>query len=219
MRKSIFIILLTLGSLNSFANDSLSTHFELISTAFFWHPTAAHLIGVDNYWYQQSHSEINGFGNSFGPSVNFNYYLNNRVGITTGYNYLPFKITKEGTSNTGFMRNLRIGVIGRVFEQSILSVKCSTGLNMTSYSFQMPIKYKDIGDGNLTTNGFITGVFFTSGISLRIYKSLYFHTSFDYTYIPSKLIYTYSYKDISLTQTEITNIGGIGFKTGLEFRF
>ena len=218
MRKLMFIIVLILSSLTSFANDSLSTRFEFIASSFYLHPTATHLIGVDNYWYQ-SHSKINGFGNSIGPSVNFNYYFNNRIGITTGYDYLPFEKTKEGTSNTGFMHNLRIGIIGRVFEQSLLSVKFSTGLNMTPYSFQMPIMYKDLGDGKLTANGFITGVFFTSGISVKLYKRLYFHTTFDYTYIPNKLIYTYNYEDISLKQTEVTNIGGIGFKAGLEFHF
>ena len=219
MKKIIIIIVVLLFSQNIKANDSTSTHFELSASMLYWQPISAHMIGHTNFLMRE-YSEIYGFGNSIAPSLNINYYFNNGVGLSFGYNYLHLEKTEGSKSNTASLHNLRLGLGGRVFNKSLVSISFFAGINTVAhYHFEMPLAFTNSEGLNITADGYAAGVFFSAKANFHIYKSFFIHTSLDYTYIPTELKYSTVYTNIPISQTEKTSIGGVGILFGLGYQF
>ncbi len=218
MKKIILIIVVILFSLNIKANDSTVTHFELSVSMLYLQPISSHMIGHDNYLMYE-YSEIYGFGNAIAPSLNMNYYFNNEIGLTFGYNYLHLEKTEGSKTNTASLHNLRLGVGARIFDKSLISISFFAGINTVAhYHFEMPLAFNNSEGHNLTADGYAAGVFFSTEANYHFYKSFFIHTSLDYTYIPTELKYSTVYTNIPISQTEKTKIGGIGLLLGLGYQ-
>ena len=217
MKKTIIIIIVLLFSLNSKANDSTSTHFEINASMIYWQPLSAHMTGHSKHLMYE-YAAFYGFGNTISPSLNINYYLNNGIGLSFGYNYLHLEKTEAEKTNTASLHNLRLGLGARLFEKSLISISFFTGINTVAhYHFEMPLDNSE--ELKLTAEGYDMGVFFSAEANFHVYKSFLIHTSLDYTYIPSELKYSSIYTNIPITQIEKTNIGGIGIQIGIGYRF
>jgi hypothetical protein len=219
MKRLIIFIGLILFSLNSEAKDSTATHFELNASALFWEPISTHLVG-DYDSHSKLYSKFNGFGNTIAPTINLNYFFTNGIGLTLGYNYLFLEKTEAQQTNSAIMHNLRIGLGGRLFKESLISLSFFTGINMlTSYHFDMPTIFTAYGDSKLSANGSAIGAFFSTEANISIYKGIFIHTTLDFTYIPTTLKYNADYPSFQIYQSEITNLGGIGLQLGFGYRF
>jgi len=219
MKRIIIIIVVLILSLNTNANDSTATHFEVSASMLYWQPLSAHLIGYDDYLIN-SYAALYGFGNTIAPSINISYYLNNGVGMSFGYNYLHLEKTEANKTNAATLHNLRLGLGARLFKESLISISFFTGINMVAhYDFEMPLAFTNSEGLYFTTDGYAMGAFFSAEANFHIYKSFFIHTSLEYTYIPTELKYSTVYTNIPISQTEKTNIGGVGIMLGLAYRF
>jgi len=219
MKKIIIIIVVLLLSLDSKANDSTTTHFEVSASMLYWHPLSSHMIGPDNHLLFE-YAAFYGFGNTIAPSLNINYYFNNGIGLSFGYNYLHLEKTESNKTNTAILHNLRLGLGARIFDKSLVSISFFAGINTVAhYDLEMPLKFINSEGLYLTADGYAFGAFFSAEANFHIYKSFFIHTSLDYSYIPTELKYSAVYTDIPITQTEKTNIGGLGILLGVGYQF
>jgi hypothetical protein len=83
----------------------------------------------------------------------------------------------------------------------------------------MPLSFINSEGLYLKADGYAIGVFFSAEANFHVYKSFFIHTSLDYTYIPTELKYSAVYTNIPITQTEKTNIGGLGILLGVGYQF
>jgi hypothetical protein len=219
MKKIIIIIVVLMLSLDTKANDSTTTHFEVSASMLYWHALSAHMIGNNNS-IMYEYAAFYGFGNTIAPSVNINYYLNNGVGLTFGYNYLHLEKTDADKTNTAILHNLRLGFGARIFDKSLVSISFFAGVDIVAhYHFEMPLSFPNSEGLNFTANGSATGAFFSTEANFHIYKNFFIHTSLEYTYIPIELKYSTVYTNIPISQTEKTNIGGVGILLGVGYQF
>lgn len=216
--KKIFITLLLLFSLiYTKAQDSTYIHFDIKVSAIFWTPTSTHLLGTYRIG---SFNKVDGFREAVIPAVELSYFFKNNIGISVGYNYLQLEKVEGEYKNAAYINNLRLGISGRLYEKSRFGFTFSTGLNyIASYDMMMDHGDPRLDPSNLRATGTSIGVYFNTGINIKIFKGLYFATQFDYTYIPTELTYTYSDDILDLTQTEQSNLGGLGLQMGLGFQF
>ena len=193
MKKIILTSFLLFSFLYNNAQDSTYKHFDVKVAAIFWSPMSTHLLGT---YRMGDFNKVDGFGEAFVPAI------------------------EGGYKNTASINNLRLGLSGRVYEKSRFGFIFSTGINyVASYDMKMDHGGAGLDPSYLHSTGTCIGVYFNTGINIKIYKGLYFATQFDYTYIPTELTYTYSDATLDLIQIEQTNLGGLGLQMGLGFQF
>ena len=148
------------------------------------------------------------------------YYFDNNIGISLAYNYINLENTQDAYKNTAKFHNFRMGVNGRLFEESLLGLFFSTGVNLVpNYTFKIPMRFSNPQGNELSANGATYGLYLNAGLSIRVYKGFVFFSSFDYTYIPVVLKYSTTIQNHILEQTETTNMNGLGIQAGLAYRF
>ena len=157
-------------SLDTKANDSTTTHFEVSASMLYWHALSAHMIGNNNS-IMYEYAAFYGFGNTIAPSLNINYYFNNGIGLTFGYNYLHLEKTESQKTNTAILHNLRLGIGARIFDKSLVSISFFAGINTVAhYDLEMPLSFINSEGLYLKADGYAIGVFFSAEANFHVYK-------------------------------------------------
>ncbi len=234
--KLKFIIIALFLSVTTSAISQIEKiqHFRISTSVIFWTPTDLHLKNsnsVTQYMYPNgsyfTFGGLSGFGTSVAPQLNIKYYFNNKVGISMGFymvhmdNELSFQETD--TTFTNFenyadIPNFTLGISGEFSNNEPFRLFYETGINFIP-GYSLELKYSDESSDpeDMDAEGLALGVYFKTGVNIKIRKFLYFNTAFMYSFIPSEIEYTNS---SATAKTNVkTNFGGIGLQTGLSFKF
>ena len=228
----ILVLFIFIGKVQ--AQEKSFKHFDVGLSVIFWTPTSLHINSsnsVTQYAYPDgsyiSTGGISGYGTSLAPVLDVKYYFNKNVGVSLGFyfvhldNDLYIKETDSTFSsfeNMADIPNFTLGITGKLLASNSVRLFYETGLDLIP-NYGLEMKYSDETNypPDMDADGAALGVYCEIGTSFRIIKSLYFNSTFMYSFIPVEVEYTNSN---STAKTNVkTNLGGIGLYTGMSFNF
>ncbi len=232
IRLTAITILLSVAGLK--AQTENLKHFQIGASVNFWTPTSMHLKtsnSVTQYTYPDgtylSEGALSGFGTSYAPGLQLGYFFNKSIGITLGLTliHMDNELSVQETDSTfsnyenpAQITHLTLGVSGRYLNSESLHLFYEAGIAIIpNYDLSMHYSSENSSPPDMEAIGQALGLYFKTGMNIRIVSFLSFRAGLAYSFIPVELKYTNG--EESAKTNEKTNLGGIGLETGLSFNF
>lgn len=212
--KKLLLLYVLLASLGTQAQDF--KHFEAEVSAHFW--------TLNNSHYGNLISEL-GWISDAGykrpkattASIGLSYYNQSNLGISFNFNKIHLNGDIPDYESEANIYNYQIGFSARTNEKARLEAIFTTGINITNYkatryfAISTPLQFE--------AKGLNVGLFFRGGLKINLIKNIYFTTAFEYSYIPSTVVYSFQQGSYTLKINYKTNLGGLALQTGIGYRF
>ena len=235
MTKTLTIFLFVLVSFSVLAQNQNINHLEIGANALFWTPTAEHLQASNTLIRAHSQSpyinaipNLQGYGACIAPSFHINYYFQNFLGVSLGFDYLNLVNHLEyydsynqasGDVNTfhneAQIFNLKLGYAGQSLDYSLIHLYYGIGLNYTHYLLELNTTPNIIEQRPYSAHNFAFGLYINSGMQIKLFKFIYLNLGMEYTYIPK----TVQYSALPKGEFEVkTNLGGVAGQLGIAIK-